>query len=70
MFVYSILSLFVAVVAGILGLTVFAGVAVAAAQLILVAAWIAFMIFTLMGGRDPAPAANLPVRRPSGLHAD
>ncbi len=70
MFVYSILSLFVAIVAGIVGFTLFTGAAVAAAQLVLVAAWIAFMIFTLMGAREPVPATYPSIRRPSSRHAD
>lgn len=57
MSVPAILSLFIAIVAGVLGVTFLAGAAVAIAQLILVVAWIIFMIFTLMGTRDPAPVA-------------
>ncbi|OYU50440.1 MAG: hypothetical protein CFE31_02485 [Rhizobiales bacterium PAR1] len=57
MSVPAILSLFIAIVAGLLGITFLAGAAVAIAQLVLVVAWIAFMIFTLMGAREPGPAA-------------
>ena len=53
----AILSLFIAIVASVLGITFLAGAAVAIAQLVLVVAWIAFMIFTLMGTREAAPAA-------------
>ena len=57
MFIPAMLSLFVAIVASILGFTVLTDAAVATAQLTLVVAWIAFMIFAMMGRREPAPDA-------------
>jgi uncharacterized membrane protein YtjA (UPF0391 family) len=56
MSVSALLCLFIAIVAGVLGVTFLAGAAVAIAQLVLVVAWIAFMILVLMGAREPAPA--------------
>lgn len=64
MSVPAILSLFIAIVAGVLGMTFLAGAAVAIAQLVLVVAWIAFMIFTLMGTREQAPAAYRLIEQP------